>query len=285
VRLIHVNSSTALKFSGRQLPEWGFKQHEVVTDKLFEQEDVVWNVEEHRYSRTEDQKEREKELISSEMIPTERRELNFWAKLYELQYKMLFNNQENVAGHMYASDPLDWLTLKRGVAYWIDADSNAQIHFVGNIVTWYTGTACLFLFSALLVFYVLRRQRSCYDIPDETWDKLCNLGQVLGGGYLIHYLPYFLVDRTLFLHHYMPAYIYKICLIATVIEHAHYFLRNVLKQKLLSYAFLAVISAWLGVIVYTFSVFLPVTYGHVQLTPEHVDELSWKDSWDLIVHK
>ena len=65
-------------------------------------------------------------MISSEMIPTERRNLTFWAKLYELQYKMIFNNQENVAGHMYASDPLDWLLLKRGVAYWVDSESNVS---------------------------------------------------------------------------------------------------------------------------------------------------------------
>ncbi|XP_018024588.1 protein O-mannosyltransferase 1 [Hyalella azteca] len=285
LRLVHVNSSTALKFSGRQLPEWGFKQHEVVTDKIFDQEDVVWNVEEHRYSRTENQKEREKELISSEMIPTERRELDFWSKLYELQYKMLFNNQENVAGHMYASDPVDWLTLKRGVAYWIDSESNAQIHFVGNIVTWLSGTASLVFFTALFILYILRRQRSCYDIPEDAWDNFCNLGQVLGGGYLVHYLPYFLVDRTLFLHHYMPAYIYKLCLLAAVVEHVHYFLRHVLKQKILSYAFLALVGAWLAAILYVFSVFLPLTYGHVALTANQVDELTWRDSWDLIVHK
>ena len=53
VRLVHVNSTTALKYSGRQLPEWGFKQHEIVTDKILEQEDTIWNVEEHRYSRSE----------------------------------------------------------------------------------------------------------------------------------------------------------------------------------------------------------------------------------------
>jgi dolichyl-phosphate-mannose-protein mannosyltransferase len=50
VRLVHVNSSQALKFSGRQLPDWGFNQHEVVTDRVIAQEDTVWNVEEHRYT-------------------------------------------------------------------------------------------------------------------------------------------------------------------------------------------------------------------------------------------
>ncbi|CAG2062694.1 unnamed protein product, partial [Timema podura] len=51
VRFIHVNSSQALKFSGRQLPDWGFNQHEVVTDRIVSQDDTVWNVEEHRYTK------------------------------------------------------------------------------------------------------------------------------------------------------------------------------------------------------------------------------------------
>lgn len=47
-----MNSSQALKFSGRQLPDWGFNQHEVVTDKVIQQDDTIWNVEEHRYTKS-----------------------------------------------------------------------------------------------------------------------------------------------------------------------------------------------------------------------------------------
>lgn len=52
IRLIHVNTSQALKFSGRQLPDWGFHQHEIVTDKIIQQQDTIWNVEEHRYTKS-----------------------------------------------------------------------------------------------------------------------------------------------------------------------------------------------------------------------------------------
>lgn len=47
-----MNSSQALKFSGRQLGDWGFHQHEIVTDKVIQQEDTIWNVEEHRYTKS-----------------------------------------------------------------------------------------------------------------------------------------------------------------------------------------------------------------------------------------
>lgn len=80
VRLVHVNSSQALRvnkplslhffyvsehgnysltypncfrpqFSGKQLPDWGFHQHEVTTDRIVAQDDTIWNVEEHRYTK------------------------------------------------------------------------------------------------------------------------------------------------------------------------------------------------------------------------------------------
>lgn len=285
IRLIHVNSSQALKFSGRQLPDWGFRQHEVVTDKLLDQEDTIWNVEEHRYTRNEDKKEREKDLLRSEMIPMERKNLTFWNKLFELQYKMLFNNQENVAGHMYASEPLDWLSLKRGVAYWISANSNAQVHFIGNIVTWLSGTLSLVAYGGLFLVYLLRRQRACYDLPENAWNKFCSIGEILGVGYAVHYFPYFLVDRTLFLHHYIPAYIFKLCLLAAMIEHGHYLVLEYLKAPRLARVYLGVVAAWMISILYVFWFFAPVTYGTTDLTADQVMSMAWRDTWDLIIHK
>ncbi|XP_045592731.2 protein O-mannosyltransferase 1 isoform X2 [Procambarus clarkii] len=285
IRLIHVNSSQALKFSGRQLPDWGFRQHEVVTDKLLDQEDTIWNVEEHRYTRNEDKKEREKDLLRSEMIPMERKNLTFWNKLFELQYKMLFNNQENVAGHMYASEPLDWLSLKRGVAYWISANSNAQVHFIGNIVTWLSGTLSLVAYGGLFLVYLLRRQRACYDLPENAWNKFCSIGEILGVGYAVHYFPYFLVDRTLFLHHYIPAYIFKLCLLAAMIEHGHYLVLEYLKAPRLARVYLGVVATWMISILYVFWFFAPVTYGTTDLTADQVMSMAWRDTWDLIIHK
>ncbi len=44
----------ALQMSGASLPEWGFKQLEVVGDKIHKsyQQSGMWNVEEHRYGRS-----------------------------------------------------------------------------------------------------------------------------------------------------------------------------------------------------------------------------------------
>lgn len=128
VRLIHVhaNAEFALKFSGRQLPDWGFNQHEVVADRLADQTNSIWNVEEHRYTKSEDQKQRERELISAEMIPLQVTALSFWEKFAELQVKMLSSGQEGQNSHMYSSGPLEWPLMSRGIAYWVSNDSNVS---------------------------------------------------------------------------------------------------------------------------------------------------------------
>ena len=54
------------------------------------------------------------------------------------------------------SDPTEWLFLTRGIAYFISKESNAQIHLIGNVVVWYSGTIGVAVYAALLIFYLLR---------------------------------------------------------------------------------------------------------------------------------
>lgn len=52
IRLIHHTTGAALRFSGKQLPNWGYNQHEVVADREQVHQDAIWNVEEHRYTKS-----------------------------------------------------------------------------------------------------------------------------------------------------------------------------------------------------------------------------------------
>ena len=285
VRLIHVNTSQALKFSGRQLPDWGFHQHEVVTDKHIAQDDTVWNVEEHRYTKAEDQKERERELVNAEMIPMTATKLTFWDKFLELQYKMLFSNTESVQNHMYSSDPLEWPLLTRGVAYWVSRDSNAQVHLLGNIAVWWSGSVGVLLYSTLLVWYLLRRRRACYDLPEKEWSQFLSIGEVLLAGYIIHYVPFFLMDRTLFLHHYLPACVFKVLLLSASVEHIYILLRNHLKFNIAATIFQATTFIWLVLVLWIFRKFCVLCYGTTALSVNDVLSLRWRWSWHLILHR
>jgi dolichyl-phosphate-mannose-protein mannosyltransferase len=165
LRLVHVTTNQALRMTGKQLPKWGSNQHEVATDRLFVQDDTVWNVEEHRYTKSE--KDREKELLGAEMIPTKPTVLSFWAKFMELQWKMLMNSGgAQSESHAYASFPSEWILLSRGIAYWIGAGNNAQIHLLGNPLIWFSASFGLAVHAGVLIFYLLRRRRLCFDINE-----------------------------------------------------------------------------------------------------------------------
>ncbi|XP_063977275.1 protein O-mannosyltransferase 1 [Diachasmimorpha longicaudata] len=284
VRLIHVGTEYALKFSGRQLPDWGFNQHEVVAERFVEQNDAVWNVEEHRYTKSEDQKQRERELLNAEMIPLKATKLSFWQKFVELQIKMLFGGQENQNSHMYASGPLEWPFMTRGIAYWVATDTNAQIHLLGNVIVWYSGTFAVSVYTAVLLVYLMRRRRCCFDIGEDEWNRFTGFGQVLFAGYLLHYLPFFFVERTLFLHHYLQAFVFKVLLTASVIDHGYCVVRENCRRSVLSIVRL-IIVIWVGGIVYVFRKFSVLSYGMSPLTAKDVMKLRWSDTWDFIVHK
>merc|ERR1719414_1877216 len=286
VRLIHVNTSAALRFTGKNYPEWGFMQLEVASDRNIQQADTVWNVEEHRYTQNDKDKSTiEKEMMTHELIPEKETVLSFWDKFTELQFKMLITNQENVQNHNFASDPTEWPFLTRGIAYYIAKDSNNQVHLMGNILVWYTASISLALYSAFLVFYLLRRRRLCFDIDEEEFQKFCTAGEVLLTGFLLHYLPFFFYDRTLFIHHYPPAYIFKIMLSAFFLSHCASLLSRVIAARPLRLLCTSITLVWLAVVVYVFHKFSVLSYAHTALSANDVRDPRWKDTWDLIIHK
>ncbi|CAC5405492.1 POMT [Mytilus coruscus] len=218
IRLVHVNTSQALKSTGKQLPEWGFHQLEISTDRITNQEATVWNVEEHRFTKSVEKEQQAREIAQSEMIPLEPTHLSFWTKFTELQLKMLMGKAEEME-HKYSTEPIEWPFMDKNVAYWMSPNSNAQIHLLGNPVIWYLGTLSVFGYSALLVFYLLRRRRGWFDLTMGEWNHFVFIAELLIGGYFLHYLPFFLTDSTLFLHSYLPCVIFKILAATALIDH------------------------------------------------------------------
>jgi len=214
----------------------------------------------------------------AEFVPLKPTQLSFFVKMFELQYKMLVVNQENVQNHIYSCDsPLDWVTLTKGIAYWVSPDSNAQIHLIGNIVLWYSANVSIVLYLFLFIFYLLRRKRHFYDISDHQWNKFVRFGQLFTIGYLVYLVPYFLSDRTLFLHHYLPALVFKLLLMAALIEH----LKCLIPSKVIN----SLVAILMSFIIYTYFKFLPLSYGTGKLTASDIMSLKWSSSWQLIVHK
>lgn len=163
--------------------------------------------------------------------------------------------------------------------------SQAQIHLIGNLVIWYAGSLSVLFFSGLLVLYAIRQRRSHQDLAPHVSHKFYNACYILFLGYWLHYLPYFFMDRTLFLHHYLSAYMFKILLLAFLIDHVYYVLQMQEKLRALTNVFIMGIAVWLSYVIITFYRFSVLSYGTTDLTENDLINLRWKDTWDFILHK
>lgn len=149
----------------------------------------------------------------------------------------------------------------------------------------------MILYCSLLVFYLLRRRRQCYDIPEAVWHEYQLYGEIFVCGYLCHYLPYFFIERTLFLHHYLPAFTFQLLLMITFIQHIYYLLtNNILNFKayylyVIKYLYLIFIVGWTCCVIHVFIKFIVLSYGLVDLSTQDILNLRWKDTWDFIIHR
>lgn len=248
----------------------------------------------------QDELDREQQLLKAEMLPMKQTSLSFYQKFIELQAKMLWHSPQN-SGHMYSSEPLDWPLLTKGIAYWVDTHSSGQIHLIGNVLIWYTSTLAILMYIVIGVFYIIRRRRQLYDIPEMEWQRFLNVGHVYFIGYLMHYIPYFFTERVLFLHHYFPAFLFKLQLLCYVIEHFDYLLqlystrvnfgpKNSYRYyytyfhcgRWFLFIYRSLVILWFIAVVFIYILFLPISYGIEKLTMEQISQLRWKDTWDFV---
>ncbi|KAG8429802.1 hypothetical protein GDO86_002633 [Hymenochirus boettgeri] len=194
---------------------------------------------------------------------------------------MLTLRTENTE-HKYSSSPLDWITMDTSIAYWLHPRTTAQIQLLGNPVIWYSANAASLIYSVLFIFYLLRQRRAVYDIPTGSWLTLCLTGVLFLGGWAVNYLPFFLMEKTLFLYHYLPALTCQILLIPPLIEHIH---QHLFRSEALKNTFSALLLVWGFSLYVTYRRICPITYGDPALSPAELQSLRWKDSWDILIRK
>uniref|UniRef100_A0A8D0HI81 Protein O-mannosyl-transferase 1 n=1 Tax=Sphenodon punctatus TaxID=8508 RepID=A0A8D0HI81_SPHPU len=282
VRFVHVNTTAVLKLSGASLPEWGYRQLEIIGEKFSKgyHQSMLWNVEEHRYGKSQEQKEREVELHSPTQIDISQN-LSFMAKFTELQWKILTLKNEDTE-HKYSSSPFEWITMDTNIAYWLHPTSGAQIHLLGNILTWASASVATLIYVGLFLWYLLRRQRNIFDIPEDAWCLWVSTGGLCVGGWAVNYLPFFLMEKTLFLYHYLPSLTFQILLIPAVLQHvSDHLCRSPLSKNMCS----AFVVAWFSSVYLVYHTFSPLTYGKPSLSAAELTTLRWKESWDLLIRK
>jgi len=202
-RLVHVPTRVSMWTHSEQLPEWAFKQQEINGNKNPTERTATWFVDNIIADEADDD-----DLFRIEDVaPKEPKSINFFSKFGELQLLMLQHNAGLTASHPYASNPINWPFLLSGISFWTDNEPQKQIYLIGNIIGWWTCVVALSIYIGIIGADLLARRRGIDPIPDSVRNRLWNNTGFFVIVWGVHYLPFFLMNRQLFIHHYLPSHL------------------------------------------------------------------------------
>ena len=265
-RLVHVMTGCVLFSHKVKLPEWASEQQEVTCARGGSMPNSLWHIEWN-----------ESPHLGKDAERANYRKPSFFGKFWELQKVMWTTNAGLTDSHAWDSRPQSWPILRRGINFW--GRSNTQIYLMGNPIVWWSSTAAIAIWVLFKAVAVIRWQRSYNDYSNVTFKRFdYEIGtSVLG--WALHYFPFFLMKRQLFLHHYFPALYFAVIAFCQVFDYATLRLPGIGRRegsiinKVSAVAFLVLTVA-------VFTLFSPLAYGN-PWTKSECNRLKLFKTWDF----
>ncbi|SPO31697.1 related to dolichyl-phosphate-mannose-protein mannosyltransferase [Ustilago trichophora] len=267
-RLRHTLTGCYLFSHKITLPDWGFGQQEVTCNKNPTMPNSLWYVETNTHPLLSSPSALDSKPRSIDMVNYRRP--SFLDRFWELQKVMWETNAGLTERHAYDSRPQTWPMLKRGINFW--TKDHRQIYLIGNPIVWWGAFVSILAYLSARSMLMLRAQRGYGDLKDSRvrfYDQTCGF---LALGWGLHYLPFFLMNRQLFLHHYLPALYFSILILAVVFDFATSTLRPRFR---LGVGLVITVMVIAGFVRYT-----PITYGG-EWTLQGCQKARWRKGWDF----
>ncbi|ANZ77296.1 BA75_05005T0 [Komagataella pastoris] len=205
--------------SGASLPQWGFRQGEVVCYKNPFRRDkrTWWNIEEHTNPDLPNPPE-------DFVLPR----THFLKDFVQLNLAMMATNNALVPDpdkeDNLASSAWEWPTLHVGIRLCGWGDDNTKYFLIGSPATTWTSSVGIVIFLLLLLVYLIKWQRQYVIFPSvqtpvepadtktvASFDKSDSFNLFLMGGLYpllgwgLHFAPFVIMSRVTYVHHYLPA--------------------------------------------------------------------------------
>jgi dolichyl-phosphate-mannose-protein mannosyltransferase len=222
------------------VPKWAFDQQEVTCIKGGTKPKTQWYIEQNEHTLLNE---------SAEHVSYEKP--GFLKKFLELNQVMWTSNAGLVESHPYDSRPLSWPILQRGISMW--SKNEKQIYLLGNPFIYWGTTWAIFSYLIVRGVLILMHQRGYSDklgIAGRYYEDTIGF---FVAGWAFHFLPFLLMGRQLFLHHYMPALYFGILGFAAVFD--------LLTKKFPPAKKILVTTVLITIIIAVFMVYAPITYG------------------------
>ena len=264
-KLVHLMTGCVLFSHKVKLPDWGYEQQEVTCAKGGTLPNSVWYIESNNHP-----------LLGEDAEKVNYRRPGFFGKFWELHKVMWRTNAGLVESHAWDSRPASWPILRRGINFW--GKDNRQIYLIGNPIVWWSSTATILFYVAVKGFAVLRWQRGFQDYKITTFKRFdFEIGMsVLGWAF--HYFPFYLMERQLFLHHYLPALFFAIMTLCQSYDFitGRFALLGLKDRPIIGQAGAV---AFLALTAVAFSLYAPLAYGN-KWTQSECNKVKLLDTWD-----
>lgn len=285
-KFVHANMNCDLFSHAVKLPKWGFEQQEVTCMRSAVQAKTIWMIESNEHESCKSISPFNTSCLYSLCIviaelriclldPEDAPKVNykkpgFLGKFIELNKVMWSTNAGLVESHPYDSRPSSWPLLRRGISFW--GKDQKHIYLIGNWFTWGFSTASIVLYAAIRGLLLVRDKRGFKD----DFSGLREYYELTGGFFFMawafHYLPFFLMGRQLFLHHYLPALYFAILLLSVTFDLGLRFMPS--RARILTVILFA------SAAIYVFRMMSPLTYGF-EWTRSQCEATKMQTTWDF----
>lgn len=263
-QLFHQGTRCSLVSHKGKLPSWGFGQNEVLCINEPTIPNTLWSIETNSHP-----------MLNNDPLyaRVDYGKYLLFQKLIEY-HKVIFKfNNQMTDAHEYSSRPETWPLLLRGVNYYSDSIHHQHVYYLGNLAIYYFGMAAVIFIGLKQAGHILVWLNP-FKIPNETANVSAFYRNTMTFliGFVVHYQPYFHLDRQLFLHHYLPA-LYMLIMIVV------YFIEYQISKRPAGYILMVMI---LGAAIYCYISMIPVTYGVLLgWTAQSCVKAAWYPTWDL----
>jgi len=264
-RLKHVDMGCYLRAGNKNLPQWGFKQIEVTCTKDNNPRDTYthWNVESHW----------------NEKLPAGdpgSYKSPFLRDFIHLNVAMMTSNNALVPDpdkqDDLASKFWQWPILNVGLRMCSWDDNTVKYYLLGNPIVYWGSTASLGVFALIVAWYTLRWQRGYQDLKQADVDHIHYSGIYPVIGWFLHYLPFIIMGRVTYVHHYYPALWFAIITFG--------FCVNWMTRPLPKTVQWGIYTLLYGVIIGLFWLFRDICFG-MQGSNLKWRHLKWFNSWRI----
>jgi len=169
-----------------------------------------------------------------------------------------------------ASQWWQWPILNVGLRMCGWDDKIVKYFLLGNPLVYWGSTAGLGVLAILVVWYMVRWQRGYTELTPTEVDHIHYSAIYPTIGWFLHYLPFVIMARVTYVHHYYPALYFAILTFGFL---ADWFLRPQKKMvQQVIYGFLYTVI--IGLYIY----FIPICWGMTGPNKQY-SYMKWFDRW------